>query len=93
VLFVKVPHAVPLHPLPESVQVTPLLVESLVTVAAKFSVCATSMLVCAAGVTETEIAGGAEPPPQAFKSKNPDKMDAIKIDRFITSISPFGPNP
>jgi len=73
--------------------VTPLLLESLVTVAVKLRVCPWSMFVCADGVTETEIAGGAEPPPHAFKSSNPDKMDAIKIDRFITSISPFGPNP
>jgi hypothetical protein len=93
VLFVKVPQAVPVHAVPESVQVTPLLLESLLTVAVKLRVCPWSMFVCAAGVTETEMAGGAEPPPQAFKSKNPDKMDAIKMDRFITSISPFGPNP
>jgi hypothetical protein len=39
VLLVKVPQAVPLHDEPDMPQLTPLLVESLLTVAVKFKVC------------------------------------------------------
>ena len=39
VLFVKVPQAVPLHDVPDMLQVTPLPLVSLVTVAVKFKVC------------------------------------------------------
>ena len=39
VLFVKVPQAVPLHVVPAMLQVTPLLLVSLATVAVKFKVC------------------------------------------------------
>jgi len=39
VLFVKVPQALPLHDAPDTVQVTPLPLESLLTVAVKGNVC------------------------------------------------------
>jgi hypothetical protein len=39
VVPVKLPQALPEHPDPETLQVTPLLVESFVTVAVKFTVC------------------------------------------------------
>jgi len=77
---------------PDRVHVTPLLLESLLTVAAKPSVCPSSMLVWDAGVTETEIAGGVLlPPPQAYKNKNPDKMDKIDIVRFMAMHFPVRP--
>jgi hypothetical protein len=39
VLFVRVPQAVPVHVVPDTLQVTPLAPESLVTVAVRFKVC------------------------------------------------------
>jgi hypothetical protein len=47
------------HDVPETDHVTPLLAESLLTVAVKFNVWPWSMPVCSDGVKETEIAGGA----------------------------------
>jgi hypothetical protein len=38
-MLVKVPQAAPVHAVPDIVQVTPLLLESLLTVALKFKVC------------------------------------------------------
>ena len=75
VLLVKVPQALPLHDVPDMAQVTPLLLESLVTVAANFNVCPRSILVWADGLIETEIGGGAfaELPPQAPRNNNPNK--------------------
>ena len=57
VLLLKVPHAVPLHEVPDMLQLTPLLLESLLTVAVKFRVCPASMVVWADGERETEITG------------------------------------
>jgi hypothetical protein len=45
VLFVRLPQALPLQPVPDMVQVTPLLLESLLTVAVKTKVCPWSMFV------------------------------------------------
>ena len=45
VVIVRVPQAFPLHPVPETLQVTPWLLESCATVAVKFTVCPWSMLV------------------------------------------------
>jgi hypothetical protein len=39
VVFVKLPQAAPLHAVPETLQVTPLLPVSFATVAVKFTVC------------------------------------------------------
>jgi hypothetical protein len=63
VVFVKLPQAAPEHPVPETPQVTPLLLESFVTVAVKFTLCPWSMVVVPAGARETEIAGGGAAPP------------------------------
>jgi hypothetical protein len=67
-MFVKVPQALPEHAVPETLQVTPLPLESFATVAVKFRVWAISMLVGPAGASETEMAGGGGafvgPPPQ-----------------------------
>jgi hypothetical protein len=74
--FVRVPHAVPLQPVPATAQVTPLALESLLTVAAKFKVWASSMWVWADGVTDTERTGTIlleVPPPQALKTSNPER--------------------
>jgi hypothetical protein len=43
--FVMVPQAAPLHAVPETFQVTPMLVGSFATVAVKFTVCPRSMAV------------------------------------------------
>lgn len=59
VTFVSVPHVVPEHPAPESDQVTPLFCESFRNEAVKFAVVDTCAEVVA-GLTETEIARGAE---------------------------------
>ena len=65
VLLLKVPQVVPLHDVPDMLQVTPLLLESLVTVAVRVKVCPSSMAVWADGERETEIAGFVWfPPPQ-----------------------------
>ncbi|MGD0922782.1 MAG: hypothetical protein ABSA70_13595 [Terriglobia bacterium] len=45
VVLVKVPQAAPVHAVPETLQVTPLLLESFATVAVKFTVCPWSMVV------------------------------------------------
>jgi len=39
VVLVKVPQAAPVHAVPETLQVTPVLLESFATVAVKFTVC------------------------------------------------------
>ena len=53
-VFVKVPHAVPAQPVPATLHVTPWLLESLATVAVKFTVCPWSMRLVVAGATVTE---------------------------------------
>jgi hypothetical protein len=40
VMFVRLPQALPEHPVPETLQVTPLPLESFATVAVRFTVCA-----------------------------------------------------
>ena len=55
VTFVKVPHAAPVHPVPESAQVTPWDFESLETVTEKFFCCPWAIVTAVAGVRETPI--------------------------------------
>jgi hypothetical protein len=86
VVFVRVPQAAPLHPVPETLQVTPLLLESLLTVAVKLTVCPTSMLAGPAGARETEIAGGVDdPPPQPHIRPRTEKM---RMSFFIVRLPP-----
>jgi hypothetical protein len=78
VAFINVPHAAPVQLVPDNVQVTPLLLESLLTVAVKVRVWPSSMLLWVEGVTETETTGAIllELPPQAQKNNNPDRNNA-----------------
>lgn len=89
VLFVNVPHAVPVHVVPDMLQVTPLLLESFATVAVNARVCPWSMDVWAEGDRVTEIDGVLGPllllPPQPHKNNNPDK---IKTTLFIVKLPP-----
>jgi hypothetical protein len=89
VVFVKLPQALPEHPVPETLQVTPLPLESFATVAVKFTVCVISMLVWLAGASKTEIAGGVEvfspSPPQLHKR---NKADKIKTSLFMMTFPP-----
>lgn len=59
----SVPHAAPVHPLPDRLQVTPLFAVSLTTVAVMVADLLSSM-VCADGNAFTEIGRGGFPPPQ-----------------------------
>jgi len=76
VVVLKVPQAFPLQPVPETLQVTPLLLESLLRVAARLKVCDWSMVVVLEGLSATEM-GDVEfvplPPPQPVKIMRIDK--------------------
>ena len=74
-VFVSVPQALPLQPLPDKVQETPWPLESLATLAVNFTVCPASRLCCVLGEMVTDGCGDAgvdkaatlEPPPQFVK--------------------------
>ena len=55
--MVKVPQAEPLHPVPETLQLTPWLFKSPVSVAVKFTVCPWSIVLVPLGASETVIGG------------------------------------
>jgi hypothetical protein len=68
VTFVKVPQAAPVHPTPDSVQLTPLFAESFCTVAVKPVDCEVCRL-AKVGETETAIGSGAPAPSVAANLK------------------------
>jgi hypothetical protein len=86
VVFEKVPQAVPLHDVPDMLQLTPSPLESFATLAVKFKVCPWSMDVCVEGVRETDIriAAGFSPP-QPHKK---DKVERIRINLFMMTLPP-----
>ena len=59
VMLVNVPHVAPEQPAPESDQLTPLLAESLVSVAVKFWVPMPACTLAEPGASEMEMAGAA----------------------------------
>src|ERR1039458_8483167 len=92
VALVKVPHAVPVSPAAETLQVTPFAPESFSTVAANLTVCPASISVWAKGERATKMAGGEAgglkppppPPPQAAMTNEPQTASII----LFTGASP-----
>jgi hypothetical protein len=83
VTFLKPPHAEPVHPVPVADQVTPLLLESLLTVAVYATVCPWSRVVWVEGERETEIGcelgGLLPPPPHPYRSNDADKTKRRRL--------------
>jgi hypothetical protein len=85
--LVRVPQAEPVQPVPETLHVTPLLLESLATVAVNCCV-APACTEAVAGATRRVIAGAAAPPPpqpaMTITNVSPKSERAKHVERFIT---------
>ena len=94
-VLANVPQAPPLQLLPDIVQLTPWLLESLATVAVKFAVCPPSIVCWELGerVTETDglagltVAGEVDPPRQPAKRNTPETT--IPMAHFTVTCYPL----
>jgi hypothetical protein len=81
-----VPHAAPLHPAPDSVQVTPLFPESFATIAVNACMVPTCTLAVATDIaTEIAAGGGVLPPPPPLPLTVPTQPEISDIPTRVTT--------